>query len=68
MKRRVNNREAEGVGSMTSTDPKDSPAGFMSEVIREAIECDRAECLPESHTRYVTENMKIAQEENDGNR
>lgn len=46
----------------------DSPATFLAKVIREAVECDRPECLPEQHARYVAENLTIAQEENDGKR
>jgi hypothetical protein len=35
---------------------------FVAEVIREAIECDRTECRPEQHTRFVEENLSIAAE------
>jgi len=46
----------------------DSPAAFLAKVIREAVECDRPECLPEQHTRFVAENLAIAREENEGKR
>lgn len=35
---------------------------FVAEVIREAVECDRTECRPEEHTRFVEENLSIAAE------
>jgi hypothetical protein len=35
----------------------------MAEVIREAVECDRPECLPESHVRFVAENLEIEREQ-----
>lgn len=46
----------------------DSPAEFLAKVIREAVECDRPECLPDHHTRYVAENLEIAQGENNRRR
>ncbi|MCX4538349.1 hypothetical protein [Streptomyces sp. NBC_01669] len=32
-------------------------------VIREAITCERTECTPEDHQRFVSENMQIASEQ-----
>lgn len=40
------------------------PAEYMAAVIREAVTCERAECTPDEHHRFVTENMQIAQEVN----
>ncbi|MZE55031.1 hypothetical protein GTY86_27890 [Streptomyces sp. SID5770] len=38
------------------------PVQLAADVIREAVTCDRAECTPSDHLRYVTENMRIASE------
>jgi len=40
--------------------PVEQTAQFAAEVIREAVECDRPDCLPEQHTRFVEENLAIA--------
>jgi hypothetical protein len=44
------------------TTPVTDTAKFVAEVITEAITCDRADCFPEYHTRFVVENMAIATE------
>lgn len=36
------------------------PAQFMADVIREAVTCERQECTPEQHQRFVTENLQLA--------
>lgn len=33
---------------------------LAADVIREAITCDREECTPDQHHRFVTENLQIA--------
>ena len=33
---------------------------LAADVIREAVTCDRSECTPDQHHRFVTENMQIA--------
>lgn len=33
---------------------------LAADVIREAVTCDRAECTPDQHHRFVTENLRIA--------
>lgn len=40
------------------------PVQLVAEVIREAVTCDRTECTPETHTRFVEENLRIATEIN----
>ena len=35
----------------------------FAEVVREAITCDRPECTPEQHAQFVTDNLRVAQEE-----
>ncbi|MDX2802704.1 hypothetical protein [Streptomyces scabiei] len=35
---------------------------LAADVIREAVTCERAECTPADHHRFVTENMQIAAE------
>lgn len=36
------------------------PVQVVAEVIREAVTCERQECTPEQHQRFVAENMQIA--------
>ncbi|MFG2876294.1 hypothetical protein ACGFYU_15050 [Streptomyces sp. NPDC048337] len=36
------------------------PVQLAAEVIREAITCDRPQCTPDDHHRFVIENMQIA--------
>ncbi|WP_158734451.1 MULTISPECIES: hypothetical protein [unclassified Streptomyces] len=36
------------------------PVQLAADVIREAVTCDRSQCTPDDHQRYVTENMQIA--------
>lgn len=33
---------------------------LAADVIREAVTCDRSECTPDQHHRFITENMQIA--------
>ncbi|MFJ3699531.1 hypothetical protein ACIPW9_36315 [Streptomyces sp. NPDC090052] len=40
------------------------PVQLAADVIREAVNCERAECTPEDHHRLVVENMKIASNQN----
>ncbi|MFJ9101151.1 hypothetical protein ACIRJM_22100 [Streptomyces sp. NPDC102405] len=40
------------------------PVKLMADVIREAVTCDRTECLPDDHIRFVSENMQIATTKN----
>ncbi|MCX4970831.1 hypothetical protein OHA98_40020 [Streptomyces sp. NBC_00654] len=35
---------------------------LVAGVIRETVTCDGAECTPDDHHRFVTENMRIAVE------
>lgn len=35
-------------------------------VVREVLACDRAECTPEDHQRFVSENFRIARNDTDG--
>lgn len=46
------------------------PVELAAHVIREAVTCERAECTPQDHTRYVTDNMQIAMDRTneEGNR
>ncbi|MET9051215.1 hypothetical protein ABZW50_08685 [Streptomyces bacillaris] len=39
------------------------PIDLAAQVIREAVTCERQECTPEQHHRFVTENMQIAAEQ-----
>lgn len=39
------------------------PVQLAAEVIREAVTCERQQCTPEDHHRFVTENMRIAAEQ-----
>ncbi|MDQ0792015.1 hypothetical protein [Streptomyces sp. B1I3] len=36
------------------------PVQVVADVIREAVTCERQECTPEQHQRFVAENMQIA--------
>jgi hypothetical protein len=36
------------------------PMQLAADVIREAVTCERQECTPDQHLRFVTENMRIA--------
>uniref|UniRef100_UPI002F9090CC hypothetical protein n=1 Tax=Streptomyces virginiae TaxID=1961 RepID=UPI002F9090CC len=36
------------------------PVQLVADVIREAVTCDRPQCTPDDHHRYITENMQIA--------
>lgn len=47
---------------MITTDPNADPAKFAAEVIREAVTCDRPECGPWTHARFVETNLDIARE------
>ncbi|MFJ4887805.1 hypothetical protein [Streptomyces sp. NPDC088731] len=38
------------------------PVQLAADVIREAVTCEREQCLPEDHQRFVVENMRIASE------
>ncbi|WP_461712329.1 hypothetical protein [Streptomyces sp. DSM 41013] len=38
----------------------DDPVRFAADVIREAVTCDRDQCRPDDHVRFVSENMEIA--------
>ncbi|MFI5987382.1 hypothetical protein ACIBEA_41765 [Streptomyces sp. NPDC051555] len=42
------------------------PLELAADVIREAVTCDRGECTPDDHHRFVTENMTIAMARNRG--
>lgn len=42
------------------------PVQLAADVIREAVTCDRDQCTPDDHLRFVTENMKIAARQIDG--
>ncbi|WP_399553839.1 hypothetical protein OG473_39905 (plasmid) [Streptomyces anulatus] len=39
------------------------PVELAAQVIREAVTCERQQCTPEQHHRFVTENMRIAAEQ-----
>jgi hypothetical protein len=39
------------------------PVQLAADVIREAVTCERAECTPEEHVRFVEENLQIAAEQ-----
>lgn len=39
------------------------PVELAAAVIREAITCERTECTPEDHQRFVADNMQIASEQ-----
>lgn len=49
---------------MTTTmiNSEDDPVGYAAAVVKEAITCQRAECTPEDHSKFVTRNMEIASE------
>ncbi len=36
------------------------PVELVAAVIREAVTCERTECTPEAHSRFVSENLQIA--------
>lgn len=36
------------------------PVQLMADVIREAVTCERQQCTPEQHQRFVAENLQIA--------
>ncbi|MCX4849822.1 hypothetical protein [Streptomyces sp. NBC_00893] len=36
------------------------PVQLVADVIREAVTCEREQCLPEDHQRFVVENLQIA--------
>ncbi|MEU0705384.1 hypothetical protein ABZ513_31860 [Streptomyces bacillaris] len=36
------------------------PVQLAADVIREAVTCEREQCTPEQHARFVAENMRIA--------
>ena len=36
------------------------PVRLVADVIREAVTCERTECRPEDHTKFVSENLRIA--------
>jgi hypothetical protein len=36
---------------------------FMANVVREALTCDRPQCAPNDHAKFVSENFRIAQNE-----
>ncbi|MEU6016992.1 hypothetical protein ABZ826_23955 [Streptomyces sp. NPDC047515] len=38
------------------------PAQLVADVIREAVTCNREQCTPEDHQRFVAENLRIATE------
>ncbi|WP_331759927.1 hypothetical protein OG422_31230 (plasmid) [Streptomyces sp. NBC_01525] len=38
------------------------PVQLAADAIREAITCDRAECTPQQHEKFVAENFQIAAE------
>lgn len=46
---------------MEPSSPRE-PVQLVADVIREAVQCDRPQCTPEDHHRYVVENLKIASE------
>jgi hypothetical protein len=39
------------------------PVQAMADVIREAVTCERQECTPGDHQRFVTENLRISSEQ-----
>lgn len=39
------------------------PVELAAQVIREAVTCERQQCTPEQHVRFVAENMRIASEQ-----
>lgn len=45
-----------------ATDSEKDPVGFLADVIKETLNCNRAECTPQEHSQFVTRNMEIAQE------
>lgn len=38
------------------------PVQLVADVIREAVTCDREQCRPEDHQRFVAENLRLAAE------
>lgn len=49
------------------TEPAE-PLDFIVGVVREALECNRPQCTPEDHAKFVDENFRIAQAEMNENR
>ncbi|WP_405699112.1 hypothetical protein OG209_05320 [Streptomyces sp. NBC_01383] len=39
------------------------PVQLVADVIREAVTCERQQCRPEDHQRFVAENLRIAAEQ-----
>jgi hypothetical protein len=39
----------------------ESPVEFFATVVHEALTCDRPQCTPQDHSRFVSENLRIAQ-------
>ncbi|GAB2966209.1 hypothetical protein [Streptomyces heilongjiangensis] len=39
------------------------PVQLVADVIREAVTCDRVECTPEQHSRFISENLRLAARE-----
>lgn len=39
------------------------PMQLAADVIREAVTCDREQCMPEDHQRFVADNLRIASEQ-----
>ncbi|MFF8696754.1 hypothetical protein ACF08W_31525 [Streptomyces sp. NPDC015144] len=46
----------------TNETPDRGPAQVVADVIREAVTCEREQCRPEDHQRFVDENLRIATE------
>lgn len=49
------------------TEPQ-QPIDLVVSVVREALTCDRAECTPDDHAKFVDENFRIAHAEINENR
>lgn len=49
---------------MPQSQEPNNPVEFAAYVVREALTCDRPQCTPEDHSRFVSENLRIAMDEN----
>ena len=48
--------------STITINSEDDPVGYAAAVVREAVTCQRAECTPQDHIKFVEANMVIASE------
>ncbi|MFZ3498744.1 hypothetical protein ACODT5_36950 [Streptomyces sp. 5.8] len=45
---------------MTTVIDAREPVQLAAEVIREAVTCDRPQCTPDDHHRFITANIQLA--------